>query len=148
MDQGVQAVRPRPRDRRAQPVRQPAGAHVGPGGCLAGASRRLRQGQLWRRPPGPSARQIYYAIRPRVLELTGKPTLGDGYFSAQLLPEFLQDHPAAAGWRILFDPRGTLTEPHTGRAVPLGTAAVATYHRSWTNGIDRGRGLYPAAVVG
>jgi hypothetical protein len=58
------------------------------------------------------ARQVYYAIRPRVLELTGKGVLGDGYFSAQLLPEFLQARPnLVAAWRILFDPRGTLTDP-------------------------------------
>ena len=83
------------------------------------------------------ARQVYYAIRPRVLELTGKGVLGDAYFSAQLLPEFLQEHPdQTAAWGILFAARGTLTEPHTGRTVPLGTAAVADYVRSWTNGID------------
>ena len=72
-----------------------------------------------------------------MLELTGKTTLGDAYFSAQLLPEFLQANSAlTASWRILFDPRGTLTEPHTGRTVPLGTAGVEAYTRAWTNGID------------
>ncbi len=85
------------------------------------------------------ARQVYYQIRPRVLELTGKDSLGDAYFSAQLLPKYLQAHPdLVAGWRILFDPRGTLTEPHTGRTVPLGTAGVEAYVRAWTNGIDPG----------
>jgi Topoisomerase 6 subunit A/Spo11, Toprim domain len=40
------------------------------------------------------------------------------------------------GWRVHFKPRGNLTEPHTRRQVPLGTAEVIRYRVSWTNGID------------
>jgi hypothetical protein len=74
------------------------------------------------------ARQIYYAIRPKVLGLTGAETLSDQYFGTQLLPEYMQQHPdSTSGWRVLFDPRGTLIEPHTQRQVPVGTAGVAAY---------------------
>jgi hypothetical protein len=81
------------------------------------------------------ARQIYYAIRPKVLDVTGRKAFGSEYFSTYLLPTFMQENPKiCAGWRVHFDPRGTLHEPHTRRQVPLGTAAVERYIAAWTNG--------------
>lgn len=81
------------------------------------------------------ARQIYYPARPKILELTGKDTLDASYFSYTLLPLFQMNNPELTrGWRIHFKPRGTLTEPHTGRRIPLGTAEVENYRRGWTNG--------------
>jgi hypothetical protein len=44
------------------------------------------------------------------------------------------------GWRVHFKPRGTLTEPHTERKVPLGTAEVEEYRHGWTNGVFGGTG--------
>jgi Topoisomerase 6 subunit A/Spo11, Toprim domain len=80
-----------------------------------------------------SPRQIYYVLRPKVLQLTGKETLDYGYFAANLLPRYLQDNPTD-DWRIYFKARGTLREPHTARQIPLGTAEVSNYQRRWTNG--------------
>ena len=89
-------------------------------------------------------RQLYYRVRPKVLELTGKTELGYGYFGADLLPRYLQEHAElVAGWRIHFKARGTLLEPHTYRRVELGTDQVARYVDSW-NGAEAGQlGIEP-----
>ena len=83
-----------------------------------------------------SPRQIYYRLRPRILAATGKESFGYGYFSTDLLPRYEQERPEAADWRIFRKARGQLIEPHTDRAVPLGTAEVADYRERWTNGLD------------
>ena len=80
-------------------------------------------------------RQIYYAARPKSLEMTVKDTLDANYFSYSLVPLFMKEHAQLTkGWRVHFKPRGTLTEPHTNRKVPLGTAEVDEYRHGWTNG--------------
>jgi hypothetical protein len=51
--------------------------------------------------------------------------LDDQYFTQQLLPDFMNEHPdATAAWDVVFDARGHFHEPHTGRIVPLGTIEV------------------------
>jgi len=70
------------------------------------------------------ARQIMYAARGEIQRLTGR-TLDDQYFTQQLLPDFMNEHPSAtAEWDVVFDARGHFHEPHTGRIVPLGTIDV------------------------
>jgi hypothetical protein len=87
------------------------------------------------------ARQIYYAARPTILDVTEKDTLDANYFIYTLLPLFMKEHAQLTGrWRVHFKPRGNLTEPHTGLKVPLGTAEVDEYRRGWTNGIFGGTG--------
>ena len=77
-----------------------------------------------------SARQIMYQARPLILAQTDKP-LGkdfDQYFTQQLLPGYLMENPdETAGWDVVFDARGHLWEPHTGREIQLGTLAVRDY---------------------
>ncbi|RDL51841.1 Type 2 DNA topoisomerase 6 subunit A [Ensifer sp. M14] len=70
-----------------------------------------------------SCRQIYYAIREAVADLTGK-ELNYGYFS-QLLAEHVDEHDL--DWDVVYDARGDFVEPHTGRRVPLGTLQVRQY---------------------
>jgi hypothetical protein len=72
-------------------------------------------------------RQIMYAARPRILELTGKDSLDDRYFTQTLLPDYLNEHPETAEWDVVWDARGHFTEPHTGREIPLGTLEVREY---------------------
>jgi hypothetical protein len=80
-------------------------------------------GQLPAKP-----RQIMYAARPAILDITGKDTLDDGYFTQTLLPDYIEEHAEeCADWDIVWDARGTFTEPHTGREVPLGTLEVREY---------------------
>jgi hypothetical protein len=74
-------------------------------------------------------RQIMYAARPLVLELTGgKIWSDDKYFIQNLLNAYLENYPSeTADWDVVADARGTLVEPHTGREVPLGTIEVREY---------------------
>jgi len=75
-----------------------------------------------------NARQVMYAARRDILEVTGEPRLDDGYFTQTLLPDFQNDHPdLTAGWDIAYDDRGHLIEPHTDRVIGLGTLAVREY---------------------
>ena len=78
-----------------------------------------------------NARQIMYAARPHILEMTGGDRLGDAYFTQTLLPDFINEHPdLTAAWKIAYDDRGHLEEPHIGRRIGLGTLAVDRYIKS------------------
>ena len=72
------------------------------------------------------ARQVMYAARPEIQERTGRP-LKSEYFTQTLLPLYINTHPEAADWWIVYDARGGLNEPHTGKRVPLGTLEVESY---------------------
>jgi hypothetical protein len=80
-----------------------------------------------------NARQIMYAARPRVLELTGgKCWSKSSYFTQKLLPGFIEANPElTADWDVVFDARGRLIEPHTGRRIDLGTLEVRRYIGGW-----------------
>ena len=74
-----------------------------------------------------NARQIMYAARPAIQEITGQ-TLNDTYFTQTLLPDYMRDHPdETAAWDVVYDARGHLWEPHTGEEVGLGTLGVRGY---------------------
>jgi len=69
------------------------------------------------------ARSLFYQVRPLAQELTaGK--LTDSYFQP-LLVEYQQVHGPLAG--LIYEPRGTMHEPHSGTSIQLGTTAVADY---------------------
>ena len=64
---------------------------------------------------------MMYAARGKIQERTGK-SLDDQYFTQTLLPDFMAENPSTtADWKVVFDARGHLIEPHTKRCVPLGT---------------------------
>ena len=71
-----------------------------------------------------SARQIYYAARQRLQDITGKP-VKYGYFSQSLLPDYIEHH--SLDWDVVYDARGTYFEPHGKRPVPIGTLQVRHY---------------------
>ena len=73
-----------------------------------------------------NARQIMYAARGHIQERTGK-QLNDTYFTQTLLPDYISG--AQPGWsdKVHYDNRGHFREPHTGREIGLGTAAVRSY---------------------
>ncbi len=85
-----------------------------------------------------NARQIMYAARPLVLELTGgKSWKTSSYFTQRLLPGFLKRNPVLTDdWDVVYDDRGKLMEPHTGARVDLGTLAVRRYITNWTKAQD------------
>jgi hypothetical protein len=87
------------------------------------------------------ARQIMYAARGEIQRLAGR-MLDDQYFTQQLLPDFMNERSdMTAEWDVVFDARGHLHEPHTGRIVPLGTIEVSRHLRE----VDRH--LLPALQV-
>jgi len=75
------------------------------------------------------ARQIFYAARGEIQERTGRP-LDSRYFTQNLLPRYINTYPDARSWRVVYDARGHLIEPHTGKTVPLGTLEVDKYLRN------------------
>lgn len=44
-----------------------------------------------------------------------------------MLPNYITEHGKETEWDVVFDARGSFTEPHTGREVRLGTIEVRTY---------------------
>ncbi len=74
-----------------------------------------------------NARQIFYAARPFILELTGRRELSDSYFTQNVLPDYIDNHPESHEWDVVYDDRGSFTEPHTGHNFGLGTVAVRQY---------------------
>jgi len=77
-----------------------------------------------------AARQIMYAARGRIQELTGK-ALKANYFTQTLLPDYMDENSrTAASWDVVFDARGNFIEPHSKTPVPLGTIQVRDYIRS------------------
>ena len=74
-----------------------------------------------------TARQVYYAARPAIQDRSGK-SLNSEYFTQTLLLKFVRENPETVRhWRLAYDARGHLVEPHTGRVVPLGTLEVEEY---------------------
>jgi hypothetical protein len=71
-----------------------------------------------------SARNLYYQVRPLLQGYTDK-DLSYSYFSDPLLVEYQRQHGAIRG--LYYDPRGVLYEPHTGKAIHLGTREVESY---------------------
>jgi hypothetical protein len=77
-----------------------------------------------------SARAIYYQARPLMQQLTDE-AISDTYFTQTLLPRYQREVRDLPG--VYYEPRGTLYEPHTGEAVPLGTREVEGYQiPPWT----------------
>jgi hypothetical protein len=74
-----------------------------------------------------NARQVMYAARPEILRLTGKDKLDDAYFTQNLLPDYVTENRKETEWDVVFDSRGSFSEPHTGREVALGTIDVRAY---------------------
>ncbi len=79
-----------------------------------------------------NARQIYYAARPKILELTDKAELGSQYFCQVLLKDYLDDY--GNDWDVVFDARGHFVEPHTEKIIGLGGIDVRQYINDFTQG--------------
>jgi DNA topoisomerase VI subunit A len=76
-------------------------------------------GRLWA-----NARQIMYQARPTIQNQTGE-QLNDQYFTQVLLPSYIEER--RADWKVAYDNRGHFVEPHTKKAIGLGTLAVRSY---------------------
>jgi hypothetical protein len=95
------------------------------------------------------ARQIMYAARGPIQEVSGQ-VLDDQYFTQTLLPNYLLANPeSTADWDVVFDARGHFAEPHTGVIIPLGTLDVREYLRELAGQgqrEQRGRHLFPVSA--
>jgi hypothetical protein len=77
-----------------------------------------------------SIRQLYYAVRPFVLERAEEAKLDYTYF-CRWISQYENDRGEIKG--MYRDPRGTLYHPHTGETIPVGTISVEEYKRpEWT----------------
>lgn len=76
-----------------------------------------------------SQRQLYYAIRPYVMNALDKQP--EYNYFCRVLTEYENEYGDIKG--LYRDPRGTLYHPHLGEEIPLGTIAVNNYKRpKWT----------------
>ncbi|WP_315069330.1 hypothetical protein [uncultured Clostridium sp.] len=76
-----------------------------------------------------SQRQLYYAIRPYVMNALEKQS--DYNYFCRLLTEYENEYGEI--YNLYRDPRGTLYHPHLKHEIPLGTIAVQNYERpKWT----------------
>jgi hypothetical protein len=71
-------------------------------------------------------RQIMYAARPKILDMTGELELSGSYFSQSILIDYMEEYDCD-DWDIVWDARGRFIEPHTGAGTPLGTLEVRQY---------------------
>jgi hypothetical protein len=86
-----------------------------------------------------NARQIMYAARPLVLEATGGECWRQSsYFTQKLLKDYLEAF--EPDWKVVWDARGHLHEPHTRLEVNLGGVGVTNYMRDWKDSVDEAVG--------
>jgi hypothetical protein len=76
-----------------------------------------------------NARQIMYAARPKIAQLTDRNIGGkfDKYFTQDLLPDYIAQRRPAWASKVVFDARGHFTEPHSDTEIGLGTLEVRAY---------------------
>jgi hypothetical protein len=70
-----------------------------------------------------NARQIMYAARPHIQQVTGR-RLDDQYFTQTVLPDYLEEN--GVDWDVVYDARGHFTEPR-GSSFGIGTLEVRSY---------------------
>jgi Topoisomerase 6 subunit A/Spo11, Toprim domain len=84
-------------------------------------------------------RQIMYAARRQVIDMTGNPNPWpkSAQFSS-ILEDYRKDYSVETeSWDVVYDARGHLIEPHTGESLGLGTLEVRDYIREWHSGKRR-----------
>ena len=81
-----------------------------------------------------NARQIMYAARPEILKRTGNAELDDVYFTQTLLKDYIEER--EPDWKIVWDARGHIIEPHTNEKIGLGGIEVERYTRKWHSHIN------------
>ncbi len=84
-----------------------------------------------------NARQIMYAARPEILKQTGRQEVSlhgkTTYFTQTLLKDYIEENNPP--WKIAWDARGHITEPHTNKMIGLGGIEVEQYIHDWHSDI-------------
>lgn len=85
-----------------------------------------------------NVRQIFYQVRPLVLEATGGNIWkNSSTFTQGVFQDYLRDHPEQTkDWDIVYDARGHFSEPHIEKRIGIGTLEVRGYVRSWQDKPD------------
>jgi Topoisomerase 6 subunit A/Spo11, Toprim domain len=79
-----------------------------------------------------NVRQIFYQVRPLVLEAVGRIWKKSETFTQSVLQDYLRDFPEETkDWDIVYDARGHFTEPHQDEQIGCGTLEVRSYIQSW-----------------
>jgi hypothetical protein len=78
-----------------------------------------------------NARQIYYAIRPEILNRVGIEELNSQYFTQVILKDYLEIY--RPPWDVVWDARGHLLEPHTRKIIGLGGLEIRNYISEFTS---------------
>lgn len=77
-----------------------------------------------------SQRDLFYVVRPIIIDALGKEKVNYNYFCS-VLTEY--ENECGMIKSLFRDPRGSLYHPHLGQEIPLGTLAVEEYKRpKWT----------------
>lgn len=93
-----------------------------------------------------NARQIMYAARPMILDLTdGKIWSNDTYFTQTILKDYLDER--SPDWKVVWDARGHLHEPHTETSVNLGGIGVMKYEDGWRSDFLATPTVSPSALI-
>lgn len=85
-----------------------------------------------------SKRQLYYAVRDKYKQWTGRELSAD-HFSNNLLVQYINRYPnETSNWKVTADPRGTLTIPNAQYDVriPCGTLAIENHLAAANGSID------------
>jgi hypothetical protein len=90
-----------------------------------------------------TARQIMYAIRPKIQKETAR-MLSDSYFTQTLLPDYIRENDV--DWNVVWDQRGHIEEPHSSLVRGLGTLEVREYLDEMDEPQTLGTKLEPAKV--
>jgi hypothetical protein len=85
-------------------------------------------------------RQIYYQVRPLVMELCdGRIWKNSDSFTQGVFSDYVRTHPSETlEWDVVYDARGHLTEPHVKRRIGIGTLEVRGYVNSWEKACNFG----------
>ncbi len=79
-----------------------------------------------------NARQIMYAARPKIMQRADRPLSKnfDIYFTQTLLKDYIIEY-GKYDWKVVWDARGHLIEPHTNTKIGLGGIEVTGYLGKW-----------------
>jgi len=80
-----------------------------------------------------NARQIMYAARPDILKRATKNELKSATFQ-NLLKDYIEQY--NPNWKIAWDARGHILEPHTNKTIGLGGIEVENYIYKWKYDVD------------
>lgn len=87
-----------------------------------------------------NARQLFYKVRPKVIQKTDEPWSNSSYFTQTLLKDYIEDY--SPDWKVVWDARGHIKEPYTDEKIGLGGVEVGNYIQEWRDTFNE----YPSTL--